>query len=63
MHDLRNLMEKYEEMAKRIGTSLSVDHLLNSMDLPYSLGITMVSFPPKFKFLQIKLYIESKDPV
>lgn len=31
-HDLRNLMDKYEEMAQKIGTSSLVDQLLISAD-------------------------------
>lgn len=35
MHnDLCNLMDKYKEMTKRIGTLSSVYHLLNNIDLP-----------------------------
>lgn len=63
MHqDLRNLMDKYE-MAKRIGTSSSIDHLLNNTDLPYNAEIMMVPFQPKFKVLKIELYDGSENPI
>lgn len=46
MHqDLCNIKEKYEEMSKKKGTSSSVHHLLNSIDLPYITEIMMV--PPR----------------
>lgn len=44
-HDLCNPMDTYEEMAKRIGTFSSIDHLLkNTLNLQYinNDGITLV---------------------
>lgn len=35
-HDLHSLMDKYEEMANKIGTSSLVDQLLTSTNFPYS---------------------------
>lgn len=62
MHqDLHHLIEKY--MAMKVGTSSSVENLLNNIDLPYSVEIMMVSLPTKFKVLQMELYNVSKDIV
>lgn len=62
-HDLRNLMEKYKELARRIGASSSIDLLLTSTNLSYSAEIMVMSFPPKFKMLQVEIYNGFKDPV
>lgn len=64
MHqDLRHLMDKYEEKAKKIGMSSSVDTLLNDNDLTYNTEIMAVPLPPKFKVPQMELYDRYKDPV
>lgn len=64
MHDnLRDLMEKYEERAKRVGMLPSVDNMFNITDMSYNIEIMMVSHPPKFKVPQIDLYNNSKDLV
>lgn len=42
-------MDKYKEIARRIGLSFSVDNLLRTMDMPYNTKIMMVSLTPKFK--------------
>lgn len=41
--DLRNLIDKYKEMTKKIGTSSSMDSLLNGMDLLYD--SVVMTFP------------------
>lgn len=48
-HDVCSLMDKYEEMAKKIGMSSSVDQLLSNTNLPFSMGILTMSLPAKFK--------------
>ncbi|XP_042944579.1 uncharacterized protein LOC122278456 [Carya illinoinensis] len=64
MHDERkDLAGKYEEMAKTMGSSSSVESLLHQTDLPYSARIMVVPLPPKFKVPQIDMYDGSKDPV
>lgn len=64
MHQaLHHLMEKYEEMSRKIGTSFSVDTILNNTNLPYSREIMVVPLPLKLKVLKMELYDESKDPV
>lgn len=60
-HDLRKLMDKYEEMTKKIGTSFTVDQLLSSTNLPFCVEIMAIPLPPKFKVPSIDIYDESKD--
>lgn len=61
MHqDLRHLIDKC--MALKIGTSSSIENLLNIIDLSYNVEIMMMSLPPKFKVLQMK-YNVSKNIV
>lgn len=62
-HDLQSLMEKYEEMAKKIGTSSSINLLLSSTNLPFSAEIIVVPLLSKFKVPSIDLYDGAKDPV
>lgn len=64
MHqELHSLMKKYEEMAKKMGASLSVDQLLTSTDLPYNAEVMAAPLPPKFKVTQMEMYDGSKDPL
>lgn len=64
MHqDLNHLMEKYEEMTRKIGMSSSIDNLLNNIDLPYNKGMMMVPLLPKFKVSHMELYDWSRGPV
>lgn len=60
---LRNLIDKYEEMARRIWGSSLVDQLLNRTNLPYILEVMAVPLPPKFKVPQIELYDRLRDPI
>lgn len=55
-------MNKYEEMAKMIRGSSSVDQLLSSMDLPNCAEVMVIPLSPKFKAPQIEIYDGSKDP-
>lgn len=61
-YELRDLMGKYEEMAKRVGASSLVDQMLTGTNLPYSRELMAMPPPPKFKVSQIDLYDGSKDP-
>lgn len=54
-------MDKYEEMAKKIGTSSLVEQLQTSTNLPYSAKIMAVPLPPKFKVPTIDMYDGSED--
>lgn len=54
-------MDKYGEMAKWVGTSCSIDNLLNNTSPPYSMAIMAEPFPPKFKVPLIGLYDGFKD--
>lgn len=62
-HDLQHLMEKFKEMVKRIVTSSTIDHLLNSIDFWYNMEIMVVPLLLKFKVPQIKMYNGSTDPI
>lgn len=62
-YSLRHLMDKYEKMATKMGTSSSIENLLNNTDLPYSIKKMMVPLLSKFKVPQMKLYDGSKDSV
>lgn len=62
-HRLHSLMNKYEEIARKKGVSSSINQLLNSSDLPYSLKVIAMLLPPKFKVPQMKMYNGSKDSV
>lgn len=61
-NDLHDLMDKYEKMARKIGSSL-MDHQLSTIDLPYSAGVMVVLVSPNSKLLQIELYDGSKDSI
>lgn len=50
-------------MAKRMGTSSSVDQLLTSTNLPYSAEVMVVPLPIKFKAPQMEAYDKFKDPL
>lgn len=64
LHDeLRSLVDKYEEIAKKMEGSSSVEQLLNHADLPYTAEVMVVPFPPKFKVSQIEMYDGSRDPI
>lgn len=63
MHqELRDLMDKYMEMAKRMGASSSIEQLLTSNYLPYSVEITVAPILPKLKVHQVEMYNGSKHP-
>lgn len=47
--ELYSLMEKYEEMVKKMGTSSSVDQSLTSTDLPYSAVVMVTPLSPKIR--------------
>lgn len=50
LHDkLRSLVDKYEEIARRMRGSSFVEQLLNRIDLPYGEEVMAVPLPPKFK--------------
>lgn len=61
-HELCSLMEKYEEMARKMGVSLLVDQLLTSTDLPYSVEVMATSVPPKLKVPYMEMYDGSRNP-
>lgn len=64
MHNnLHNLMGKYKEMTRRIGSSSLVEHLLSTMYLFYSADIKMAPLLPKFNVPQFELYNRSRDLV
>lgn len=55
LHDeLCGLNDKYEEMARKMEGSSSIDQLLNFTYLPYNTKVMAVSLPPKFKVPQIE---------
>lgn len=54
-------MEKYEEMVKRMGASLSIDQLLTTTDLPYNADVMAALMSSKFKVPQIEMYNGSMD--
>lgn len=58
-----NLVNKNEEMAKKMWGSSSLEQLLNCMDLHYSAEVMVEPLLPKFKILQIEMYDRSQDPV
>lgn len=60
---LRELGDKYAEMAKRRGTPSTRYQLLVNTDLPYSVGVMSVPLSPKFKVHQMEVYDGSKDPL
>lgn len=62
-HYLRSLLDKYEEMVRRIGALSLVDQLLTSMNLPYSVETMVVPLPQKFKVTAMEMYNSTKDPV
>ncbi|XP_040994330.1 uncharacterized protein LOC121240871 [Juglans microcarpa x Juglans regia] len=62
-HELRNLMDKYEEMTKKVRASCSVDQILTSTNLPYSAEVIAMPLPPKFRVPQINLYNGAEDPL
>ncbi|XP_035545937.1 uncharacterized protein LOC118348424 [Juglans regia] len=62
-HNVCSLIGKYEELAKKIGTSSSVDQLLFSTNLPFSAKIMTMPLTGKFKVPSMDLYDGSKDPV
>lgn len=43
-------------MAKKMGTSSSVDHLLTSTDLLYNAEVMVVALPPKFRVPPMEMY-------
>lgn len=64
MHDeLRSLVDKYELMAKRMGSSSSVEQFLTRTDHPYSEEVMAIPLLAKFKVPQIDLYDRSKNPI
>lgn len=50
-------------MIWKIGASLSIDQLLTSTDLQYSVEIMAVQLSPIFKVQLVKMYGKSKDPI
>lgn len=60
-HELHNLMDKYEKMAKRMGASSLVDQLLTSIDFPYSVEVIVMPLPSKSLVPQTKMYDRCKD--
>lgn len=62
-HELQGLMDKYEDMVKRMRGSSLVDQLLTSTDLPYSMEVMAALLPLKFKVSQMEMYDGSKDPL
>lgn len=62
-HELHDLMGKYKEMVKKVGTSSSVDQMLTGTNLPYSMEVMAMPLPPKFRVPHIDLYNGSKDPL
>lgn len=58
---LRGLMGKHKEMAKRMGGSSSVDQLLSSTNIPYSIEVMAITLRPKFRTPQIKMHNRFKD--
>lgn len=48
-HDLRELVDKYVKMAKRMGASSLLAQLLTSTDLSYNANVMATPLPPKFK--------------
>lgn len=61
MINLQDLLEKYKETAKKINSSLLVDHFLNTINLHYSAEVMRVSFLPNFKVPQIDSCDRSMD--
>lgn len=61
--NLRDLMDKYEKMAKWVGMSSSVNNLLSGANLPYGTDIMVAPLSLKFKALHIDLYDDSKFPI
>lgn len=53
-HELRSLIDKYEEITQRIGALSLVDQLLNSNGLPYSAEVMAAPLSPKFKAPQME---------
>lgn len=61
MHEeLRNLMDKYEEMIKKIGALFSINQLLSSTNLPYSAEVMATVLPPNFKVPEMEMYTGQK---
>lgn len=54
--ELHNLWGKYEEIAKKVGTSSSVDQLLACIGLTYIEEVMVVPLSLKFRILTMKLY-------
>lgn len=64
MHnELRSLIGKYEEMAKRIRASSSINRMLCCTNLFYNAEMIATPLPSKFKVSQIEMYDRSKDLV
>lgn len=61
-HELHNLIDKYEEMARKMGASSSMDQLLTSTDLPYNAKVMAMPLPPKFRVAQMDMFDRSRDP-
>lgn len=59
----QELQDKYQEKARRVGTSSPVDEMLVSTGLPYSVIVMAMPLLPKFKISQIDLQDGSKDPL
>lgn len=56
MHlELQELGDKYAEIIIWVGAPPTVDQLLVSTDLPYSIGVMVVPLLPKFKLPQMEL--------
>lgn len=62
-HELCNLMNNYKEMAKKVGASSLVDHMLTSMNLTYSVEVIVMPLLPKFRVPYMDLYNRAKDPL
>lgn len=48
-HELRELVDKYAKMTKKMDTSSSLNQLLTSTDLPYNVEVIVALLPLKFK--------------
>lgn len=62
-NELCNLKGKYEEMARKMGTSSSIDQLLTITGLPYSEEVMAMHLLPNFWVPVMEMYNGTTDPL
>ncbi|XP_042964564.1 G-type lectin S-receptor-like serine/threonine-protein kinase At1g67520 [Carya illinoinensis] len=62
-NQLKNFIDKYEEMSRKMGGSSFIEQLLNRTNLLYNDEVMAITLSSKFKIPQVDIYDGSRDPV